>query len=381
MTALVSLPFRAPRRRAARPSLEKVLSGSRSAAPLSTGEFVKRTIIVVAVALVPVLFWFLFDVILITLGAILIAVLVWLVAEPFMRWCRCPEPLALLISGAIIVGVLCGVAYLFGSQMQAEMQDVLNRAAAASAALVTRLDHSQFGKFFLSHVQGGGDVSIPSLAGKLFTVSTSVLEAFAVTVIAGFYLAAQPEAYRRGLSKLFPPEWRAFADETIDDIGVALRLWLLGDLIQMLLVGFASTVAVWLIGLPSPLALGLIAGVAEFVPYLGPVIAAIPALLVATTQGTSALLWTAVAYLLIHQVEGNVIAPLIQRRMVFIPPAVMLLGIVTILFVFGGVAMIFAAPMAVIIFVAVEKLYLRDGLGEKVALPGETAPARSIGRG
>jgi predicted PurR-regulated permease PerM len=265
--------------------------------------------------------------------------------------------------------------------MQAEMQDVLNRAAAASAALVTRLDHSQFGKFFLSHVQGGGDVSIPSLAGKLFTVSTSVLEAFAVTVIAGFYLAAQPEAYRRGLSKLFPPEWRAFADETIDDIGVALRLWLLGDLIQMLLVGFASTVAVWLIGLPSPLALGLIAGVAEFVPYLGPVIAAIPALLVATTQGTSALLWTAVAYLLIHQVEGNVIAPLIQRRMVFIPPAVMLLGIVTILFVFGGVAMIFAAPMAVIIFVAVEKLYLRDGLGEKVALPGETAPARSIGRG
>ena len=123
------------------------------------------------------------------------------------------------------------------------------------------------------------------------------------------------------------------------------------------------------------MALGLIAGVAEFVPYLGPVIAAIPALLVATTQGPSALAWTAVAYLLIHQVEGNVIAPLIQRRMIFIPPAVMLLGIVTILFVFGGVAMIFAAPMAVIIFVAVEKLYLRDSLGEKVALPGETIPA------
>jgi hypothetical protein len=126
-------------------------------------------------------------------------------------------------------------------------------------------------------------------------------------------------------------------------------------------------VPVWLIGLPSPLALSVIAGVAEFVPYLGPILAAIPALLVATTQGIGPLLWTGFAYILIHQAKGNLIAPLIQRHMIFIPPAVMLLGIVTVLFVFG----IAAAALAVIIFVAIEKLYLRDSLGEKVSLPGE----------
>jgi predicted PurR-regulated permease PerM len=271
--------------------------------------------------------------------------------------------------------VICGVAYLFGTQMEAEMQDVLSRAASGAAALSSRLQSSQLGKLALSHVQGADGLSITSIAGKLFTVSTSFLEAFVVTMIAGFYLAAQPDLYRNGLSKLFPLAWRDAVDETIDDIGSALRLWLLGDLIEMVLIGVASTLAVWLIGLPSPLALGLIAGIAEFVPYLGPFIAAIPALLVATTQGTQALLWTAFAYLLIHQAEGNLIAPLIQRRMVFIPPAVMLFGVVTILFVFGGAAMIFAAPIAVITFVAVEKLYVRDSLGEEVSLPGEPTAA------
>jgi predicted PurR-regulated permease PerM len=88
----------------------------------------------------------------------------------------------------------------------------------------------------------------------------------------------------------------------------------IGRLIQMLLIGGLCTAAVWFIGLPSPLALGVIAGLAEFVPYLGPLIAAVPAILVASTQGLNAVLWTVVGYLVIHQIEGNLVVPLIQRH-------------------------------------------------------------------
>jgi predicted PurR-regulated permease PerM len=119
------------------------------------------------------------------------------------------------------------------------------------------------------------------------------------------------------------------------------------------------------------LALGVIAGVAEFIPYVGPILAAIPAVLVATTKGFDAVLWTIIAYIIIHQVEGNLLAPIIQRHMVLIPPAVGLLGIVAIGFAFGTVAVIFAAPIAVILFVLVKKLYIRDTLGEKTSIPGE----------
>ncbi len=137
---------------------------------------------------------------------------------------------------------------------------------------------------------------------------------------------------------------------------------------EMVVIGALSTFAVWIIGVPAPLALGLIAGVGEFITYLGPLLAAIPAVLVAVTKSPEAPLWTAVAYLLIHQIEGSLIAPLIQRRMVMIPPAVILLGIVSITYLFGSVAIVFAAPIVVVIFAAVNLIYVRDTLGEKTAL-------------
>ena len=102
-------------------------------------------------------------------------------------------------------------------------------------------------------------------------------------------------------------------------------------------------------------------------PYVGPVIAAVPALLVAATQGTDRIVWTLAAYLTIHTLEGNFIAP----QMVYIPPAVTVLGIAAIGFIFGPVAVIFAAPMTVVLFVLVKKLYVRDFLHEQTVIPGE----------
>jgi predicted PurR-regulated permease PerM len=124
-----------------------------------------------------------------------------------------------------------------------------------------------------------------------------------------------------------------------------------------------------MIGLPSALALGLIAGVAEFLPYVGPLIAAVPALLVASTQGFDTILWTGLAYLIIHQVEGELIAPLIQRHMIMIPPALTLLGIVAVDYVFGTYAVVLAAPLVITIFIAIKRLYIRDTLGEATDLP------------
>jgi predicted PurR-regulated permease PerM len=338
---------------------------------MTTVEFFKRAVILVLVALIPVLIWFLFDVILIVIGAVLVAVLLRLVAEPFTRWARFPESIALICSGLLTAVVVGGAGYLFGTQVDAELTDVMQRANSAVTNIMQQLETSQSGKVILQHVQGGSGFSFPSFLGSLFSVSISFLEAVVITVIGGLYLAAQPALYRSGLGKLFPRRMRDEANETIDDIGVGLRLWLIGQLIQMLLIGSLTTGAVWLIGLPSPLALGVIAGLAEFVPYIGPLIAAVPAILVASTQGLNAVLWTIVAYLLIHQIEGNLVVPLIQRQLIFIPPAVMLLGIVTILFVFGGASVIFAGPIAVIVFIAIKKLYVREGLGERTVLPGE----------
>jgi predicted PurR-regulated permease PerM len=338
---------------------------------MTTFEFFKRAVIAVVVALVPLLVWYFFDLVLVLVAAVLVAVLIEVIAEPFLRWGGLRRGIALTISGIILLGVVAGVSYLFGTRMAAEMQDVITRADAAIATLSDDLQGSEIGKLMLSHVAGSG-FSIAGVLGNVFAVSAKFVAGAVVSVVVGFYFVAQPEEYRSGLSKLLPRSWRANAKETMDDLAVALRLWLLGQFIEMIVIGVLSTIAVWLIGLPSPLALGVIAGVAEFIPYVGPIIASIPALLIATTVGWDAALWTLIAYIIIHQSEANLVLPLIQRHMVYIPPAVMLLSVVTISFVFGTTAVIFAAPITVIVFVLVGKLYVRDSLGEPTSLPGET---------
>jgi predicted PurR-regulated permease PerM len=320
--------------------------------------------------LVPLLIWLLFDVVLVLIGSILICVLLQLVSEPFTRWCKLPRALALGISGLIIFGAFGGAGYLFGTQIGSELQDVVSRADTAIKNMADSMEGSEFGKMLLSHF-AGGNLSITAFVGSAFSVSSTFIGGAVITVIAGFYFAAEPDVYRWGLGKFFPKRLRAEVYETTGDIAAALRLWLIGQLIEMLVIGIVSAFAVWQIGLQSPVALGVIAGMAEFIPYVGPIIASVPAVLVAATNGLDAVLWTVLAYLLIHQLEGEVLAPLIQRRMVYIPPAVMLLGIVTISSAFGVSAIIFAAPIVVILFVAINKLYLRETLGEPVSLPGE----------
>jgi predicted PurR-regulated permease PerM len=183
------------------------------------------------------------------------------------------------------------------------------------------------------------------------------------------YLAAEPALYRAGLVRLFPPAQEEWANDLIVTVSLALRYWLLGQFVQMAIIGSLTTLAVWLIGLPSPLALGAIATLTEFVPYLGPILAAIPALLVAVTGGLDQVVWTLLVYILIHQVEGNLIMPQIQKRMVYIPPAVMLLGIAGMGVLAGMLGFVFAAPIVVAIFVIVQKAYVRDTLKEDIIFP------------
>ncbi len=334
---------------------------------ISYTDLLKRTLIVVSVAAAIFLIWYLSAVLLMVFGAIVLALLLRLGAEPFTRYLALPQSLALLLSGAVVLIVLVGVGYLFGTRIGDELQDVVQRAGSASGTIKTSLEGSEFGRFLLNHVSGG-NLSITDVLPNVLKISANAIEGLIIMVISGIYLAAQPELYRQGLISLFPPKMHRRAADIFDETAVALRLWLIGQLVQMVLIGTLSALATWLIGVPSPLALGLIAAVGEFIPYLGPILAAVPALLVALTKSPQTALWTMLAYGIIHQIEGNLVIPLVQRHLVAIPPAVMLLGIVAITYLFGSIFILFAAPMAVVIFVGINLLYVRDTLGEKTAL-------------
>jgi predicted PurR-regulated permease PerM len=337
------------------------------ATPTNYADFLKRALIVVGAASIPVLIWYLFGVILMAFGAVILAMLLRLMAHPLMRWLSLPESLALLLAVTFLVAIVGGASYLFDTRFAGQFPDVMTRAGAASSAIEAKVRAAPIGSFLLSHINGAS-FSITDIVSKLLSMSTTFVEGVLIMIISGIYLAAQPSLYRRGLIWMFPPSQHARVAEVFDGIGEALRLWLIGQLVEMMLIGALSAFAMWLIGVPSAVALGIIAAIGEFIPYVGPLLAAIPAILVALSKSPEAALWTLLAYLLIHQIEGQLVSPLIQRHMVAIPPAVMLLGIAAITYLFGLVAIIFAAPIAVAVFAAVNLIYVRDTLGEKTTL-------------
>jgi predicted PurR-regulated permease PerM len=194
---------------------------------------------------------------------------------------------------------------------------------------------------------------------------------FVLVVIAGLYIAAAPRLHRQGLVKLFPIRHHARVESSLEASGQALRLWLTSQLIAMACVAVLSTVAFWLIGLPSAIALGLIAGLADFIPFLGPILGALPAVLIAFSVSGETALWTVLAVIAIQQIEGNVIFPLVARSVISIPPALALFAILIGSVLFGTLGLIFGFPLAVVTFVLVKKLYVRETLGEQTDVPGE----------
>jgi predicted PurR-regulated permease PerM len=297
---------------------------------------------------------------------VIVALVLRLGAEPFRRFL--PKYAALALSGILIAGILAGVGYLFEAHIGGQFKDVVQKVNEVVKGMTASIQGSDIGKQLFPS-EGGVGISPSNLLSNAFRLSARFFEALIVILISGIYLAAQPETYQYGVVQLFPPRLHRNAERALAEIGTALRLWLLGQLMQMVLIGIITTGAVWMIGLPSPLALGLIAGIAEFVPYIGAIVASIPALLLATTMGTDIVLWTGAAYLLIHQIEGELIAPLIQRHMISIPPALTLLGIVAVDYLFGTYSVVLAAPLVIAIFIAVKRLYIRDVLGEPTELP------------
>jgi predicted PurR-regulated permease PerM len=151
----------------------------------------------------------------------------------------------------------------------------------------------------------------------------------------------------------------------------ALHLWLKAQLISMTVVATLVYLGLWLLGVPSALALALIAFVLEFIPFAGPVLAALPAILVALLQSPELALWVIGLYVVVQQIEGNVVYPLVQQWAVHIPAVVLLFSLIAFATLFGIIGVIFAAPLAVVTYVLVKRLYVVETLHTPTPIPGD----------
>lgn len=182
-------------------------------------------------------------------------------------------------------------------------------------------------------------------------------------------LAVQPEPYVHGLVRLVPPSGRDEARPLLEELRHTLARWLVGTVVAMVIVGVATGVGFALLHVPLAFSLGLMAGLFEFVQYVGPVASGLPALLLAFTQGPEHALYVLLLFAGLHLFEGYLLQPYIAYRTVWLPPALTILAQFT-LGLFGGVlGVAVAAPLTAVLTVLVRRLYVERGLGDRAARP------------
>lgn len=214
----------------------------------------------------------------------------------------------------------------------------------------------------------GGAMLLRRVAG-VFSTAFGALAGLLVVLLTGLFFAGSPETYRNGFLRLLPVRNRPRVAEVLDEAAHALRWWILGQLVSMAVVGSLVTVGLWFLGVPLAPVLGLISALCTFVPYLGPIVSAIPGLLIAWSVSPLLLLYAFILYVVVENLEGSVITPLIQQRAVKLPPgltigAQMLAGIV-----WGVLGIIFATPLLAAAMVVVKRLYVEDVLGDSLDKP------------
>jgi predicted PurR-regulated permease PerM len=212
-----------------------------------------------------------------------------------------------------------------------------------------------------------GHVQYAVSGAYVFVINTIVI------VCLGLFFAAHPAGYREGMLVLVPIAARARVREVMDEIGGTLRSWLLGQLMRSLLVAVVLWIVFAFFAVPGASLLGLQAGVANFVPYLGPLIAALPVALVVMPLGLSTLAWVMAIYFAIQTIEGFLVAPLIQKGAVNVPPAWTLFAIVILGAMFGVMGVALAAPLLAVARVAVLRFYVEDWLQDRSGAPKSIA--------
>jgi predicted PurR-regulated permease PerM len=343
-------------------------------APLSEAEFIRRVLIVVGILAAVTALYLLSDILLLIFGSVLVAVVLRSIARPINKATLWGRRWSLIAATLGIVVALSLVVYLFGAQIGSQLFTLVEKLPAAAESLSKTAPLLSVSEL----VKGS---SVGNLVTSALSWGTTVFGGVAtlfVVLIAGIYIAIDPRIYRDGLLKLFPKGAHEQVAATLDDAGDALRRWLGAQLLAMIMVGVLIGVGLAIVGVPSALGLGFIAGVLEFIPIVGPVVAAVPALLLASTQNWEMVAWTLAVFVVVQQIESNLIMPLVSGRAVDLPPAVGLFAVVAIGILFGPLGLLLGYPLAIVTDVAVRRLYVREALGEDVKIGGErvTSPGK-----
>lgn len=317
------------------------------------------TIIIVFIA------WYTIDVLLLTFAAILLAIFLRTLNNLIQRFVNLPDSLSVSLVMGIIITIFTLVTIFMTPVISEQIQNLSNDIPSAwdnlkhTLSSILNLD-SIFSLYRKMNVQNllpqGKNLLIQ--ATNLFSSTFGLIGSVIVVIVMGVFFAYDPNTYKEGFISLIPSNKQKKAENVINSIADILELWIIGKVFAMFIVGILTTLGLWFLSIPMALTLGLLAAILTFIPNIGPIISAIPAILVAFTQSPVSGIYVIALYIAIQTVESYIITPLIQGKIIALPPVLVIFSQLIMGLLTGFLGLSLATPLLAAVSVIVKKVYI-----------------------
>lgn len=316
--------------------------------------------IIALIVVVMLLFKTALPILLLVLAGALIAIFFHGLAGFIARKTGMKEGWALLISVSVTIIFITGISLLIGYKISSQIAQLTDTLPATVQKAKAQLGQNPLGRKLVAKAEDPATMTkLKSIAGTFFQTSFGIAGDIYVVLFLGIFFTAAPKPYRKGIIRLVPIRGREKASQLLDKLNASLKKWIIGKLFAMLVVFVLTATGLIIIGVPLWLSLALIAGLLNFIPNFGPLLAMIPAVLVALLQGPATAGIVAGLYVLVQVVESNFITPMAQQRLVSIPPALIISAQLIVGTFTGGWGLVLATPLVVIVMILAQELYLK----------------------
>lgn len=281
------------------------------------------------------------------------------VASFIVRKVHLPSWASLLISVFGTIILFSGIFYLIGATVTKQIAQLKERFPAMLAQAEDLLNQSAAGSDIVSRISAFGESEkLEAFVSGMFRTTFGGIGDLFVIILLGIYFTTAPNLYKRSLIQLVPPAHRQEARDLMENVASGLTKWLLGTFLSMLIIFVMTAIALAIVGLPMWLALSFLAGLLVFIPNFGPIIAAVPTILVAFSISPNTALVVAILFFSIQILEGAVITPKVQHWLMDIPPALIILAQIFAGILLGVWGLVFATPIMVVVMIVVKQLYI-----------------------
>ncbi len=341
---------------------------------LSLPQFLGRSLLLLGLLILLLFLWQIAGILLLLFAGLLLAIFLRMLMHLLQRFLPLSDRIAFVIVLLALLVAGGALGWFFAPKLNRDLSALFTEIPTGLQAVREQLTNHGWANSLLDRISSVSQImpSTGTLVARLRGTFSSVLDLVTnliFVLFTGIFLAANPGFYRRGILQLVPQSRRTRAGEVLDEVIVTLRWWLVGQAIAMLIIGMLTGISLWFLGLPFALTLGIIAGLLEFVPYVGPVVTGGLAALLAFVQSPLQALYVLLLYIGIQQFESNLLTPIVHRYTVSLAPALSLTAVLIMGTLFGFIGVLVATPLVAVIVVLVKMLYIEDVLGETTELP------------